>query len=87
MYAVNVTIKVQNELAKKAIILALKDWSNDLFQNSFIVQMWVIHTMIGEELSTTNLSSIFQVHSPLVNMQSTSILTGQHGRLFTLLTM
>ena len=24
MYAVNVTIKVQNELAKKAIILALK---------------------------------------------------------------
>ena len=34
MYAVNVTIKVQNELAKKAIILALKDWSNDLFQNN-----------------------------------------------------
>ena len=26
--------KVQNELAKKAIILALKDWSNDLFQNN-----------------------------------------------------
>lgn len=34
MFAVNVTIKVQNELAKKAIILALKDWSNDLFQNN-----------------------------------------------------
>ena len=34
MYAVNVTIKVQNELAKKAIILALKDWSHDLFQNN-----------------------------------------------------
>ena len=34
MYAVNVTIKVQNELAKKAIILALKDWSNGLFQNN-----------------------------------------------------
>ena len=34
MYAVNVTIKVQNELAKKAIVLALKDWSNDLFQNN-----------------------------------------------------
>ena len=32
MYAVNVTIKVQNELAKKAIILALKNWSNDLFK-------------------------------------------------------
>ena len=35
MFAVNVTIKVQNELAKKAIILALKDWSHDLFQNNF----------------------------------------------------
>ena len=34
MFAVNVTIKVQNELAKKAIILALKDWSHDLFQNN-----------------------------------------------------
>ena len=34
MYAVNVTIKVQNELAKKAIILALKDWSHGLFQNN-----------------------------------------------------
>ena len=34
MYAVNVTIKVQYELVKKAIILALKDWSNDLFQNN-----------------------------------------------------
>ena len=34
MYAVNVTIKVQNELAKKVIIPALKDWSNDLFQNN-----------------------------------------------------
>ena len=37
MYAVNVTIKVQNELAKKAIILALKDWSNDLFQNNVLM--------------------------------------------------
>ena len=43
-------------------------------------------TTIGEGLSTTNLSFIFQVHSPFVNIQSTSILTGQHGRLFTLLT-
>ena len=34
MFAVNVTIKVQNELAKKAIILALKDWSHNLFQNN-----------------------------------------------------
>ncbi len=34
MYAVNITIKVQNELAKKAIILALKDWSHGLFQNN-----------------------------------------------------
>ncbi len=34
MHAVHVTIKVQNELAKKAIILALKDWSHDLFQNN-----------------------------------------------------
>ena len=34
MYAVNVTIKVQNELAKKAIVLALKDWINNLFQNN-----------------------------------------------------
>ncbi len=34
MFAVNVTIKVQNELAKKAIILALKDWGHDLFQNN-----------------------------------------------------
>tara|TARA_A100000164_G_scaffold297867_1_gene272218 strand:- start:221 stop:523 length:303 start_codon:yes stop_codon:yes gene_type:complete len=34
MNAVNITIKVQNELAKKAIILALKDWSHGLFQNN-----------------------------------------------------
>ena len=42
MYAVNVTIKMQNELAKKAIILALKDWSNDLFQNNELMLRYFV---------------------------------------------
>ena len=34
MYAVNVTIKVQNVLAKKAIVLVWEDWSSNLLQNN-----------------------------------------------------
>ena len=32
MYAVNVTIKVQNKLAKNSIMLSLKQWSEYLFK-------------------------------------------------------
>ena len=31
MYAVHVTVKVQNRLAKNSIILSLKEWSSYLF--------------------------------------------------------
>ncbi len=32
MYAVNVTIKVQNKLAKDSIVLSLKQWSEYIFK-------------------------------------------------------
>ena len=43
MYAAHISIKVQNQLAKKAIILSLKDWSNDLFkkENGLILRTFV----------------------------------------------
>ncbi len=43
MYSVNISIKVQNQLAKKAIVLALKDWSNHLFkkENGLILRTFM----------------------------------------------
>ncbi len=37
MYAVNVTIKVQNRLAKDSIILSLKKWSDYLYKENGLV--------------------------------------------------
>ena len=46
MYAVQVSIKVQNQLAKKAIVLSLKDWSDHLFQkeNGLILRAFMDKT-------------------------------------------
>ncbi len=43
MYAVHVSIKVQNELAKKSIVLSLKEWSDYLFkkENGLIVRIFM----------------------------------------------
>ena len=37
MYAVHVTVKVQNKLAKKSIILSLKEWSAYLFEKNGLI--------------------------------------------------
>ena len=46
MYAVQVSIKVQNQLAKKAIVLSLKNWSDHLFQkeNGLILRAFMDKT-------------------------------------------
>ena len=43
MYAAHISIKVQNELAKKSIILSLKDWSHHLFkkENGLILRVFM----------------------------------------------
>ena len=37
MYAVHVTIKVQNRLAKNSIILSLKEWSDYLYKDNGLI--------------------------------------------------
>ena len=67
MYAVHVSIKVQNQLAKKAIILSLKDWSDHLFQK----ENGLIFDQILECVKNGNPDSL-QVDSQLLDQASQS---------------
>ena len=67
MYAVNVKIKVQNELAKKTIILALKDWSNDLFQNNGLM----LRSFVDRTKNQVEIFHVFRIKREMEEVRTT----------------